>query len=90
MALADSMSLALDIVSELSHIHRQGLVHQDLKPGNVMVTPDGSPKLLDFGIAGLLDEQGDASDTELTRQAGRRHISAISLRRDVGSAGGLT
>ena len=63
MALADSMSLALDIVSELSHIHRQGLVHQDLKPGNVIVHMDSSgrrhARLIDLGLScGLSSRAG--------------------------------
>ncbi len=78
LGLEARVRLLLAVARAVEHAHGQLIVHRDLKPGNVMVTPDGSPKLLDFGIAGLLDEQGDASDTELTRQAGRRLTPAYA------------
>jgi serine/threonine protein kinase len=37
----------------LTYLHRRGVVHHDLKPGNIMISPDGSPRLIDFGIATL-------------------------------------
>lgn len=48
----------------------QDFVHLDLKPSNILVTDDGQVRLLDFGIAKLL-EQGEARETELTRVSGR-------------------
>jgi serine/threonine-protein kinase len=42
----------------LQHAHEQGMVHRDLKPHNLMVTPKGQVKILDFGLARFATEQG--------------------------------
>jgi eukaryotic-like serine/threonine-protein kinase len=46
--------LFLKVCEAVSHAHRNLVVHRDLKPGNIFVAPDGTPKLLDFGVAKLL------------------------------------
>ncbi len=46
-----AMELAADICSALDFSHRNGIVHRDVKPGNVMITPQGTVKVMDFGIA---------------------------------------
>jgi serine/threonine-protein kinase len=50
------LALFLDIASAVSYAHRQLVVHRDIKPANIIVTADGTAKLLDFGIAKLLSE----------------------------------
>src|SRR5262245_61427892 len=53
--------LFLAACAGVEHAHRHLVVHRDLKPGHVLVTPDGQPKLLDFGVAKLLAGEESAA-----------------------------
>ena len=64
------LRLFLQVARAVAHAHANLVVHRDLKPGNILVTDSAEVRLLDFGIAKLL-EQGVASQTELTQQSGR-------------------
>jgi WD40 repeat protein len=64
-----------DMAKALDYAHRQGLIHRDIKPGNIMIDQQGKPRLMDFGLAKRLDgtvaadQAGPASDDALwTRQ----------------------
>ncbi|MFN3303853.1 MAG: protein kinase domain-containing protein [Roseateles sp.] len=65
------IGLFLDVLAAVAHAHARLILHRDLKPSNILVTPAGEVKLLDFGIAKLLDDAADA--TELTRRAGNAY-----------------
>jgi len=51
MPPVDAVAVAVDIARALAAAHERGLIHRDIKPGNVMVLPDGRMKVVDFGIA---------------------------------------
>lgn len=71
LAIDERLRLFINVCSAVSHAHANLIVHRDLKPSNILVTPDGTVKLLDFGIAKLVEGDGSAEATELTRLAGR-------------------
>jgi len=69
------LSLSIALADAVTAAHRQGILHRDLKPDNVMLTPDGRLKVLDFGLAKLREgaEEGDRTtkETQSVTQDGR-------------------
>jgi serine/threonine protein kinase len=55
MSSADVANLAAELADGLAYIHERGVVHRDVTPANVLCAPDGRPRLVDFGIARLLE-----------------------------------
>ena len=65
------VQLFLQVLSAVQYAHGNLVLHRDLKPSNILVTDEGQVRLLDFGVATLLDPEGPAPDTPLTRATGR-------------------
>ena len=65
------LRLFLDVLGAVAHAHNRLILHRDLKPSNILVTRGGEVKLLDFGIAKLLDGDEPAGAGDVTQAAGR-------------------
>jgi len=66
MAHAQALRMALQIAEAIEAAHDRGIVHRDLKPSNIKLAPDGSVKVLDFGLAKAIESQYDVTESDLT------------------------
>ena len=71
-------AIAVEVADALQFAHEEGIVHRDLKPGNIILTPRGRAKVLDFGLARLLQDE-DRADTPTESGAGSRSDSGMLI-----------
>jgi eukaryotic-like serine/threonine-protein kinase len=83
LAVKQRLQLFLQVADALAHAHARLIVHRDIKPNNILVTPHGGVRLLDFGVAKLIEVEKLESDDQLeeaTRQGKTSRITRIAAR----------
>ena len=81
LSVTERLRLFLEVCGAVQYAHQRLVVHRDLKPSNILVTKEGEPKLLDFGIAKMLDPSAD-SETTMARPMTPEYASPEQIRGD--------
>jgi serine/threonine-protein kinase len=66
LPMKEALKICIQIADALESAHAKGIIHRDLKPANVKITPEGTVKVLDFGLAKALQQEPAATDPEAT------------------------
>ncbi len=79
LSVTERLRIFLQVCAAVEYAHQRLVIHRDIKPGNILVTADAMPKLLDFGIAKILDPSGD-SETTMARPMTPEYASPEQVR----------
>ena len=77
MPVEQAVAVTSALLEALHHAHTTGILHRDIKPENVMLTGEGTPKLLDFGLAKALAESADEHGTTVDDLTGGRILGTV-------------
>src|SRR5262249_28848556 len=83
IGITERLELFRSVCAAVQYAHRNLIVHRDLKPGNILMGADGAPKLLDFGVAKLLDDGTPEQTLSLLRIFTPHYASPEQVRGDV-------